>query len=298
MTTLRALECLVTVADLGSISKAAIALRISQPALSYQILALERELGVKVIDRLPRGVRLTPAGRAAVHEARSALRHVALVVSTTRKVGQGEAGLLRIATVETLTNWLLADTIRKWRLQHPGVDIELTEFPGPEPMNEFLNAGNADLSVGPPPVQTARPVELLGHLEMVVIAGENHRFAAETHVRLAALAREPFIHYAPENGLSRWVDEVMTMYEVKLNPVLRTGSPRTAAALAAEGVGVAIVPVSALTRQCHATVRRLRPRLVLDVVTAIATPADTLSRRFVDDLRQQGLPQEGRAVQV
>ena len=297
MTTLRALECLVTVADLDSMSKAAIALRISQPALSYQILSLERELGVKLVDRLPRGVRLTPAGRAAVQDARNALRHVALVVSSTRKVRQGEAGLLRIATVETLTDWLLADTIRTWRLRHPGVDIELSEFPGPEPMNAFLNAGNADLSVGPPPMETVQPVEFLGHLEVVVVAGVNHRFAAENHVRLAELAGEPFIHYAPENGLAHWVEEMMTRHKVKLNPVLRTGSPRTAAALAAEGVGVAMVPVSALARHCEATVRRLRPRLVLDIVTAIATPADTLSRRFVDDLRQRGLPQEGRAIQ-
>ena len=68
MVSLRALECLVAIVDHGSLTRAAARLRISQPALSHQIAALERELGTPVMERLPRGVRPTAAGLAAAAE--------------------------------------------------------------------------------------------------------------------------------------------------------------------------------------------------------------------------------------
>ena len=70
---MRALECLVAIVEQGSLTKAAAVLHISQPALSHQIAAIERELGTPVIERLPPGTRPTAAGLAAVAEARIAL---------------------------------------------------------------------------------------------------------------------------------------------------------------------------------------------------------------------------------
>lgn len=73
MTTSRALECLVAWVDEGSVTKAAGVLHMSQPALSHQIAALEKELGTPVVERLSRGIRVTAAGRAVAEEARVAL---------------------------------------------------------------------------------------------------------------------------------------------------------------------------------------------------------------------------------
>jgi len=73
-------------------------------------------------------------------------------------------------------------------------------------------------------------------------------------------------------------------------PVLRTGSPRTAAQLAAAGMGVALVPFSALTPRTGATVRSLDPVEVRDVIAIVAAPHDDLLRRFVGDLKRRGLP--------
>jgi DNA-binding transcriptional LysR family regulator len=297
MATLRALECLVALVDSGSVTEAAAALRISQPALSHQILALEKELGTQVVERLPRGVRPTPAGRAAAQEARSALHHAALAVTVGRKVGRGEAGLLRIASAETMTPWLLTRAIREWRLRRPEVDFELSEFISADRMDEYMTAGHADVIVGPRPTETMHHVELLGREEMVVVASGTHPFADQPSVSLAALANEPFIHYVPENGMSVWVDQLVAAHKVTLHPVLRTRSPRTAAGLAAADIGVTIVPVSALTARTEGgTVRPLRPQILRDVIATIAAPGDELSRKFVDDLRNRGLPDHGRAV--
>jgi DNA-binding transcriptional LysR family regulator len=80
---------------------------------------------------------------------------------------------------------------------------------------------------------------------------------------------------------------------VALTPVLRTRSPRTAAQLAGAGMGVSIVPASALLAHPSGVVRPLSPRVHRDVVVVVAAPADKLARRFVADLNTRGLPAAG-----
>jgi DNA-binding transcriptional LysR family regulator len=296
MATLRALECLVALVEAGSVTNAAAALHLSQPALSHQISALEKEIGTPVVERLPRGIRPTAAGLAVAQEARNALHHAALAVTIGRKVAEGRAGRLRIASAETMTTWLLTPAMREWRLRHPEVAFELSEFSSADRMDRFLSDGHADLIVGPRPTTTGHHVETLGTEEMVVVAGPGHRFADEAAVGLAAVAKEPFIHYDPENGMAAWVDDLAAEHGISFDTVLRTRSPRTAAQLAAADMGVAIVPVSALSGRRDGTVRSFDPPILRDVIATMAAPADALSRRFVAGLRRRGLPDDGRAT--
>jgi len=298
MATLRALECLVALVESGTVTRAAAVLHMSQPALSHQIAALEREVGTPLVERLARGVRPTPAGRAVAQEARSALHHAALAVSVGRKVARGQAGRLRIASAETMTTWLLTPAMRKWRLRHPEVDFELSEFTSADRMERHLSAGHADLIVGPRPSESSHHVEVLGQEEMVVVAAGGHHFATEAAVSLEAVTREPFIHYDPDNGLAVWLDELLAAHRLSVEPVLRTRSPRTAVGLAAADIGVAIVPVSALAGRADGMVRPLRPPVLRDIIVTMAAPSDELSVRFVSDLKAHGLPDGGRAVYV
>jgi DNA-binding transcriptional LysR family regulator len=88
-----------------------------------------------------------------------------------------------------------------------------------------------------------------------------------------------------------WVDQFAAKSGVALpQPALRTASPRTAAQLAAAGMGVALVPFSALTPRPGGTIRSLDPVELRDVVIIVAAPHDDLLRRFVADLRGRGLP--------
>ena len=91
MLSMRGLECLVAIVDQGSLTKAAAVLHMSQPALSHQIAAIERELGTPVIERLPRGIRPTAAGLVAVAEARIALTAASKVVTSARGAAAGAA---------------------------------------------------------------------------------------------------------------------------------------------------------------------------------------------------------------
>jgi DNA-binding transcriptional LysR family regulator len=291
MISLKGLECLVTIIDQGSLTKAAVVLRMSQPALSHQIAAIERELGTAVIERMPRGIRPTAAGLAAAAEARAALGAVDRVVSAARRAADGTSGRIRIACAETMTAWLLVPVLRSWRLRFPDVELDLQEYTSADRMLEVLLAGGADITVAPPPTKTDEHIEVLGQEEIVVVAASGHRFAGMDLVPLKELTHEPLVHYHRDNGNASWVDQFAARRGVALpRPTLRTGSPRTAAQLAAAGMGVAIVPVSALMPRPDGTVRSFDPPEKRDVIVVVAAPHDDLVRRFVADLSQRGLP--------
>jgi len=291
MTTLRALECLVAVVEHRSVSRAAASLYMSQPALSHQIASLERELGAPVIHRLPRGVRVTAAGRAAAQEALVALSAAASAIQIGRTVGRADAGSIRISCAETMTTWLLAPVLRQWRLQRPEVQLDLSEFTSADTAVKHLEAGSVDIAIGPRPTSTTAHVSVFGKEQIVVVVAPGHRFAERTTgVAICELADEPFVHYHRDNGMAVWVDEFAERHKVVLNPILRTRSPRTAAQLAAGGIGAALVPVSAVGPAPPGVVRLLRPAIERDVIAVIASPADTLVHQFLTDIHRCGLP--------
>jgi DNA-binding transcriptional LysR family regulator len=291
MLSLRALECLVVIMEQESLTQAAGVLHLSQSALSHQIAAVERELGTAVIERLPRGIRPTAAGLAAAVEARVALAAADRAVVAGKRAAAGAGGRVRIACAETMTAWVLVPVLRAWRRRHPGVELDVKEYTSADRMAEELAAGQADLTVGPRPTQAEGDMQVLGQEEIVVVASDRHRFTQLDRVPLTELAGEPLVGYHPANGFAVWLDQFAAGHGMALPaPALRTGSPRTAAQLAAAGMGVALVPFSALTPRPGAAIRSLDPPELRDLVVTLAAPHDDLLRRFTTDLRRRGLP--------
>src|ERR1700678_1908626 len=145
MLSMRGLECLVAIVEEGSLTKAAAVLHMSQPALSHQIAAIERELGTPVIERLPRGIRPTATSPAAVAQARIALAAASKVVTSARGAAAGTSGRIRIAGAETMTGWLLAPALRSWHRRFPDVELDLKEYTSADRMLNVLLAGEADI---------------------------------------------------------------------------------------------------------------------------------------------------------
>ncbi len=295
MLSMRALECLVAVVEHGSLTRAAAVLHLSQPALSHQIAAIERELKTPVIERLARGTRPTAAGLAAATEAKAALAAADRAVTAARSVAAGAGGQIRVACAETMTAYVLAPVLHRWRRQFPYVQIDLSEHISADEMFELLLAGQADVTVGPRPSGRGPHTEIVGREEIMVVASARHRFAAVAAVPLADLAAEPLVHYHPGNGFGALMDDLAIRRGVSLPaPVLRTASTRTAAQLAAADMGVTLVPRSALAPSSAATVRPLDPPELRDIMVTVAAPHDHLIRRFANAIKRHGLPASPR----
>ena len=138
MVSMRALECLVTIVEHGSLTKAAAALHMPPSALSHQIAAIERELGTPVLERLAtrdqadRG-RARRRGRGAV-----ALAAADRAVIAGRRVAARTGRRIRIACAETMTAWVLVPVLRGWRRRFPDVGLDLKEYTSADRMLEVL----------------------------------------------------------------------------------------------------------------------------------------------------------------
>ncbi|EXG82330.1 LysR family transcriptional regulator [Cryptosporangium arvum] len=289
MATLRALECLVAVTDTGSITEAARLLHSSQPAVSQQIAALERETRTPLLRREPRGVSLTPAGRAAVADARRAIDAAASAVRSARATGEAKGGSLRLVCAQSLTVPLIAPVIRAWHRHYPHVAIGLREVVVPDGLPKLLEDGEADLLVLSGPLDGPYTSTALGDEEIVLTAPKGHRLAERRSVGLSELAGEGLVHFAPDNGLSSWLDWSLSAAGLRLEPVLRTSVTAAAPQLAAAGLGIAITPVSAVSSGFPGVVRSFSPRWTRPLFAVTLPEPDPLSARFIADLRTRGV---------
>ncbi|MGW3045345.1 transcriptional regulator CynR [Kitasatospora sp. NPDC001159] len=124
---LRHLRYLLAVAEHGNFTRAAEELRISQPTLSQQVKQLERTLGVQLLDRTGRTVRLTDAGEAYARHARSALRDLAAAERAVHDVQDLSRGQLRLAVTPTFTAYLVGPLTAELHARHPGITLTVRE---------------------------------------------------------------------------------------------------------------------------------------------------------------------------
>ena len=138
---LKQLHYFLKVAEFLNFSRAAEALYISQPALSYQIAELERELGTELFTRDRRKVYLTPAGMALVEPAKSILEQAGSLPDLVRQDSGHEAGLLRIgfdSTEDHFETIGVTEAIARFSLDNPGVELSMLRAPFPECADQVI----------------------------------------------------------------------------------------------------------------------------------------------------------------
>ena len=288
MTSLRALECLVAVADSGSVTQAALLLHSSQPAVSHQLAALERETGTTLLRREPRGVRLTPAGRAAVADARRAIEAAASAVRSARAAGEATGGSLRLACAQSLVS-VLAPVVREWHHRYPEVAITLRESTSAEDLHGFIDSDEADVALMPAPQPDRFTATVVADEEIVLAAPTDHPIARQPVVRLRDLDGVRLVHFAPENGLSTWLDRSLIEAGARPETVMRTSVTAAAPQLAAAGLGVAVCPVSAISAGFPGAVRSFSPRWIRQLAAITPAAPDPLAARFIASLRSHGV---------
>lgn len=244
---LRHLRYFVVVADTCHFGQAAERLQMAQPPLSQQIRQLEAELGVELLARTTRSVRLTAAGEAFLADARRILAAVDDAARRARRFAEGKAGTLRIGLTGTASYTQLPVLARLVKQHLPGVALDIhTEMLTPA-IETALDTGELDIGVLRPPVrEDSLELRPIAREQFVVALPDGHRLTAQASVTVGELRGEDFIMY-PAASRSVVNDAVIRACNAAdFHPHVAHESTKTSTqlSLVAAGLGVAVLPGS------------------------------------------------------
>jgi DNA-binding transcriptional LysR family regulator len=287
---LRQLEYFTVIAEEGSFTRASERLLVAQPSLSQQIGALEAELGGPLLERLPRGVRLTMAGQSFLPEARAALAHANRARRSVRMAMGLESGQLQIATNTSTAAGVLPSVLRRWQEMHPGIEVSLSEHLHRRLLEEAVSNGDGDMAVGSPPASWQGAIERLGWEEFVLVLPDGDPMLRRRSVDLADLVERKWVHFARDHGLAELVDQRCAAAGFTPRVAMRTSQVLAAPLFAAAGLGPAMVPDHIVPDSVRELVRPAKPRLVRQVVAFARRDWSPATRAFVDALHEYPWP--------
>jgi molybdate transport repressor ModE-like protein len=261
---LESLDLLVTVADTGSIGRAAERLGVSQPGASSRIRALERLLGVPMLDRSTAGSRLTPAGSIVVGMARPLLALATDLASGVAALRAERQDRLDVAASMTVAEYLLPEWLVALHAELPDTTVAL------QVGNSAAVAGlvrDRDVIIGfiegmhtPGHLRSKR----VGEDELVVVVGPQHRWARRPRpITASELATTPMVMREEGSGTRETLEEMMKPYGGLARPVLELAS--TTAIKAAVATGDAPAVMSRLAVEREVAERRLVKVAVADL---------------------------------
>lgn len=186
------LEVFREVARRGSLSAAAEALGYTQPSVSRHVAALESAMGVRLLDRLPRGVRLTEEGRTLLPHAEAVLERLDVAAGGLAALRSLEAGRLRVGAFDSADTVLVPRALAAFRAEHPLVELSLVEGNSRGQVEQLLN-GRTDVSLVSGQSHPSLSLRRLRDDPMLVALPAGHRLAGSPVLRLAELADERWI---------------------------------------------------------------------------------------------------------
>ena len=242
---LRRARTFVTVAQLGTVSKAAQQLRVAQPALSRQIGDLERELGFKLFDRVGRRLILTTEGEQFLGDCRGLLNYAAAVGERAELLRRGDRGTLKIAASPQHIESVLAQFLHRYAQRFPNVAVKLIEAGGRESL-AMLERGDIHLSQNL--LQAVAPNDPhfaslpFGSVDLLAASQPSQILAKGKSIEIGKLATLPLLLLDSEYNVRRAFDAACRLAGVRPNIRLASRAPHTLLALADAGHGVAIIP--------------------------------------------------------
>jgi DNA-binding transcriptional LysR family regulator len=247
---LRHLRYFVSVAELGSISRAAEKLFIAQPALSAQIRQLEEEVGTALFVRLPRGVRLTPAGESFFGDARAILARTQQATLRAREKQSGQRSTLRIGLVPTATHSVLPGLLQRLRDSGLAATIEAREMITSRQL-QALRDDEIDLGLARPGEGSmdAETVAAIDDPYCLAVPAGSPLAAGQGALALKQVAYEQFVGFSRYREADFFDRTAALCQEAGFTPDVRheAGQFVNVLALVGLGLGVAIVPESAST---------------------------------------------------
>ncbi len=283
---LRQLEMFVAAAERSSITDAAQSLMVAQPSVSAQIRALEQELGYPLFDRLPRGVRLTEVGRAALPHARQALRHVAEIRDAIDELAGLQRGTLVLGTMPTVTAHLIPTAIKSFRRAFPGVDLRVVESRASSVV-EGVIAHRLDLGVVTDAEANGQiEIEPLLSEELFAILPVDDPLADREELDISDLRERPFI--VLESGFSLRAVLWEICREAGFDPRIaqEMSSVQAIKGLVEIGMGVSLAPRLSVELEerlglLRALPLRTHPYRQLQIVTAKSSYLSRSAQAFI-----------------
>jgi DNA-binding transcriptional LysR family regulator len=253
MLDVRRLRLLREVDRRGSIAAAAQALAFTPSAVSQQLAKLEREVGVPLLDRGPRSVRLTEAGRALVARADDILARVAEAENELRALAhEAGSGTLRIASFPTAAAAFALPAVDLLRSRHPAVEVTVTEA---DPLVALarLKAGDLDVALlfeydfVPLPAEDGIELTLLREEPLYLVLPRGHRATRRSSVALADLADDPWIQSTRRSSCRPFTERACRAAGFEPRIAFDFDDYQAMQNLVAGGAGIALAPEMALT---------------------------------------------------
>jgi DNA-binding transcriptional LysR family regulator len=236
------LRTFVTIVDLHSFTRAGRRLGLSQSAISQQIGAQERMLGVKLLVRAGKGVRPTPAGELLLHYARQILQKVDEAQRVLTSYETTGSGMLRIGAGGAACEHLLPSVLQSFLGQFPRVELRVLSGPSRVTLERLVDG---DLDVGmltlPVPEGKLRVLEL-GRDELVVIAAPTHEWAARRRIEPGDLAEQPLLVYERRSSTYHIVERMLLEAGVFPRVVMELDHLGAVSSMVRAGLGLAVVP--------------------------------------------------------
>ena len=238
---LRRLRTFVAVAELGTVSKAALRLRITQPALSRQIMELQQELGLRLFDRVGRGLVLTAEGEQFLGDCRSVLAHIDGLGERVEVLKRGDRGVLKVAAPPHTIESILSPFLPRYAEHFPNVHVILSEALGRE-QTALLERGEVHIGIRHDQGDRRFEGRVLPPDEVLAACAPSLELGHAGAIDIGRLGSYPLLLLESGYSIRRLFDAACRLTDVEPNILLESRAPHTLLALAEAGQGVAIIP--------------------------------------------------------
>ena len=253
-------EGFLEVARRGSVSRAAEALYITQPTLTARLHGLERELGIKLFLRTPRGMRLTDAGRAWVPFAERATRALVEGRDTLEQVKAASAGHLTIGSALAVSTYILPDLLERFVASHPRVEVSVRTGHS-EDIVELVLRDVVQVGLGRAINHPELELRPFHREELVLVCAPDHPFVRRKSVTLAEVTNEKLIMFDRTSSYYEITQSAFVSSGVRLRRFMEMDSIEAAKKMVERGLGVALLPRTSVDREVEAaTMSRVRLR--------------------------------------
>ncbi|MFP3564569.1 LysR family transcriptional regulator [Paraburkholderia sp. SIMBA_030] len=245
---LRQLEVFHAIMQSGSVTGAARALNVSQPAISAVLKHAEQRLGMKLFERISGRLSPTPEASALLPDVDDIFSRIDTLSRTMQAMRDGRTGRILVATTPTLANGIFPRVLGLFRKQSPNVHVSLRSVPTPLAI-EAVGFRHADMGVIYGPVDNAGvESEFLATTEIVCALPRRHRLTRKKTITFKDLVGESVISIGATTMLGKLIDNAARLSGTEVPAAtIDASSSLTACLLVAEGVGVALVDRTVIT---------------------------------------------------